>query len=130
MSTVTRFEDLEISKLSRELAREIFKTYGQSELFSKDYKLKEQINGAAGSVMDNIAEGFERNSRNEFINFLSIAKGSAGEVKSQLYRALDRNYVCQTQFDFLYSKAEEICKKIGAFINYLNRSTHKGTKFK
>ena len=130
MATITRFEDLEIWQLAREMANQIFETYNHSEYFSKDYKLKDQINGSSGSIMDNIAEGFERGGRNEFINFLSIAKGSAGEVKAQLYRALDRKYISQNQFDILYNKTEEICKKIGAFNKYLNQSTHKGNKFK
>ncbi|NII29498.1 four helix bundle protein [Pseudoflavitalea sp. X16] len=130
MATITRFEDLEVWQLARELANEIFQAYNSSELFLKDYKLKEQINGAIGSVMDNIAEGFERGGRNEFINFLSIAKGSCGEVQSQLYRALDRKYITQEHFDALYNKAKEIGQKAGAFINYLKESTYKGNKFK
>jgi len=130
MATITRFEDLEVWQLARNLADQVFKTYIQSEALSKDYKLKEQINSSSGSAMDNIAEGFERGGRNEFINFLSISKGSMGEVKSQLYRALDRKYISQQQFDSLYNQAEELGKKIGAFIKYLNKSTHKGSKFK
>ena len=141
MATITRFEELEIWQLARELANEIFQTYINSEEFSKDYKLKDQINGSSGSVMDNIAdsrrpkpmasdEGFERSGRNEFINFLSYSKGSVGEVKSQLYRALDRKYISQEQFDRLYKKAEDIGKKTGAFMSYLNSSSNKGSKFK
>jgi four helix bundle protein len=130
MATIKHFEDLEIWQLARELALEIFKTYSNSSLFLRDYKLKEQINAASGSVMDNIAEGFERSGRKEFINFLSIGKGSCGEVKSQLYRALDRKYITQEQFCLLYGKSELLAQKMGAFINYLNASLHKGTKFK
>ncbi len=130
MATITKFEDLEIWQLARKLANEIFQTYINSEEFSKDYKLKDQINGSSGSVMDNIAEGFERNGRNEFINFLSYSKGSVGEVESQLYRALDRKYISQEQFDRLYKKAEDIGKRTGAFMNYLNSSSNKGSKFK
>lgn len=130
MATITKFEDLEIWQLARELAKEIHTVYIQSELFSKDYKLRDQINGSSGSVMDNIAEGFERSGRNEFINFLTIAKGSAGEIQSQLYRALDRKYISKEKFDDLYEKAAQIGKKSGAFINYLNKSEHKGNKFK
>jgi four helix bundle protein len=130
MATITKFEDLEVWKLARELANEIFETYTSSEEFSRDYKLKDQINGSSGSVMDNIAEGFERSGRNEFINFLTYSKGSAGEVKSQLYRALDRKYISIEKFDRLYQKADTIGKKDGAFINYLNSSEHKGNKFK
>jgi len=130
MPTITKFEDLEIWQLARELANEIFETYTKSDEFSKDFKLKDQINSSSGSVMDNIAEGFERSGRNEFINFLSVSKGSAGEVKSQLYRALDRKYISAEKFERLYQKADIIGKKDGAFINYLNSSEHKGQKFK
>ena len=130
MATITRFEDLEIWQLARELANEIFETYSRSQEFSKDYKLKDQINGSSGSVMDNIAEGFERSGRNEFINFLTFSKGSTGEIKSQLYRALDRKYISAEKFEILYQKADLISKKDGAFINYLNSSNHKGNKFK
>ena len=130
MATITKFEELEIWKLARELANEIFDLFTGSESFSRDFKLKDQINGSSGSVMDNIAEGFERGGRNEFINFLTFSKGSAGEVKSQLYRALDRKYIKQEEFDHLYEKTDLIGKKTGAFINYLNSSPHKGNKFK
>ncbi len=130
MATVTKFEELEVWQLARELVSEIFEVFSNSEQFFRDYKLKDQINGSSGSVMDNIAEGFERGGRNEFINFLTFSKGSAGEVKSQLYRALDRKYITKEQFDHLYNKADIIGKKTGAFINYLNTSSHKGIKFK
>jgi four helix bundle protein len=130
MATITKFEDLEIWQKARQLANDIFKAYTNSELFSRDYQLKDQINGSSGSIADNIAEGFERNGRNEFVQFLSIAKGSAGEVKSQLYRAFDRNYIAKEQFDSLYAEADELGKKIGGFISYLNKSDFKGTKFK
>lgn len=88
MATIKIFEDLEIWKLSRQLCQVVF-DFTKREIFSKDYKLVNQINGASGSVMDNIAEGFDRGSRNDFVKFLCIAKGSSGEVKSQLYRAHD-----------------------------------------
>ena len=130
MATITKFEELEVWQLARELAKEIFELFSNSEQFSRDYKLKDQINGSSGSVMDNIAEGFERGGRNEFINFLTFSKGSAGEIKFQLFRALDRKYITQDQFDRLYEKSDLIGKKIGAFINYLNSSSHKGNKFK
>jgi four helix bundle protein len=130
MATITKFEELEIWQLARELASEIFELFTTSEGFNKDYKLKDQINGSSGSIMDNIAEGFERGGRNEFINFLTFSKGSAGEVKSQLYRSLDRKYISQEQFDRLYEKIDLVAKKTGAFINYLNSSSHKGIKFK
>jgi len=111
MATITKFEDLEVWQLARELANEIFETYTASEEFSRDFKLKDQINGSSGSIMDNIAEGFERSGRNEFINFLTYSKGSTGEVKSQLYRALDRKYISPEQFSRLYQKQIQQEKK-------------------
>jgi four helix bundle protein len=95
-----------------------------------DYKLIEQIHAASGSVMDNIAEGFERSSRLEFINFLTYAKGSTGEVKSQLIRAVDRNYLDQEKFSYFYGNADELTKQITSLISYLNKSNIKGQKFK
>ena len=130
MATISKFEDLEVWQLARKLAHDVFLAYTNSELFLKDYKLKDQINASSASIMDNIAEGFERNGRNEFIQFLSIAKGSAGEVKSQLHRAFDRNYISKELFDELYKATDELAKKIGGFINYLNKSSFRGTKFK
>lgn len=130
MATITRFEDLEIWILARKFAQSVFIAYNNSEIFFKDFSLKNQINDSSGSAMDNIAEGFERGSRNEFVNFLSIAKASAAESKSQLYRAFDRNYLSQEAFEILYAKADILCKKIGSFMKYLNSSTYQGSKFK
>jgi len=98
MATIEKFEDLEIWQLSRQLCRRVYEFINR-EPFSKDYKLVNQINSSSGSTMDNIAEGVERGSRNEFIQFLSISKGSAGEVKSQLTRAFDRNYISSIEFE-------------------------------
>lgn len=130
MATIIQFEELEIWKLTRELANDIFNCYSKSQAFSKDFKLLGQLNGSSGSIMDNIAEGFERDGRNEFVNFLSIAKGSTGEVKSQLYGALDRKYLSLEEFRFLYNKAHTLGRKMGAFIKYLKQSEFKGNKFK
>jgi four helix bundle protein len=130
MATINRFEEMEIWKLARQLSLDIFETYSSSKDFVIDFKLKDQINGSSGSIMDNVAEGFERNGRNEFVNFLSYAKGSTGEVKSQLYRALDRKYISQEKFDKLYLQSDILARKIASFIKYLNRSDLKGTKFK
>jgi four helix bundle protein len=130
MATFSRFEDLTIWQSARKFANAIFKVYTKSEPFSKDFKLKDQINGSSGSIMDNIAEGFERNGRAEFIQFLAIAKGSLGEVKSQLYRALDRQYINQETFEHLFNEADSLAKQIGGFIKYLNASEIKGWKYK
>ena len=88
------------------------------------------MRGSVGSIMDNIAEGFERGSKLEFINSLTTSKGETGELKSQLYRCLDNKYISQKLFDDLYFLADEITKMITGFINYLNKSTIKGQKFK
>ena len=129
MATITRFEDLEIWQLARELSKEVYDlTF--VEPIKSDFRLKDQMRGSSGSIMDNIAEGFERGSKLEFINSLSYSKGEVGELKSQLYRALGKKYISQEIFDTLYSKADIITKKITAFITYLNASKIKGQKFK
>lgn len=129
MATVTKFEELEVWLMARDFAAAIYQLTLE-EKFSKEYKLKDQIKGASGSIMDNIAEGFGRESRLEFINFLGIAKGSLNETKSQLYRSLDYNLILKEDFDNFYKKAEMISAKIGAFMIYLNKSQIKGQKFK
>ena len=129
VATILRFEDLEIWILARKIYQEVSAISLQMRK-NHDYKFAEQIKGAAGSVMDNIAEGFERSSRLEFLNSLSISKGECGELKSQLYRAIDDGYMSQKDFYDLYSDVELESKKISAFIIYLNRSKVKGLKFK
>lgn len=129
MATISKFEELEIWQKSRLLSKDIY-IYVDEGGFKRDYKLIEQINAASGSVMDNIAEGFERSSKLEFINFLSYSKGSVGEVKSQLYRALDRNYLSADKFQHFYDRADEITKMSTSLITYLNQATIKRKKFK
>ncbi|CAN5798649.1 four helix bundle protein [soil metagenome] len=130
MATAQKFEDLEIWQLARALALSICKLTKENEKLSKDYKLKDQMNASSGSIMDNIAEGFGRGSRLEFVQFLSIAHGSANELKSQLYRCLDREYVVKTEFDELNEMADKVFRKNQSMINYLNQSNIKGQKFK
>ncbi|PQJ68699.1 four helix bundle protein [Polaribacter butkevichii] len=129
MATVKMFEDLEIWKLSRVLCNDINTVANNTEL-RKDYKLYSQIDGSSGSVMDNIAEGFERNGNKEFIQFLSIAKASCGETRSQLYRVFDRNYINEKDFNKLKEQALKLSKMIGGFISYLKKSDFKGSKYK
>ncbi len=129
MATIQRFEDLEIWKKSRILSDKIYPLTFK-EPITNDFRMKDQMRGSVGSIMDNIAEGFERGSKFEFINSLTIAKGETGELKSQLYRCLDNKYISQKLFDELYNLADELTKMITSFISYLNKSKIKGQKFK
>jgi four helix bundle protein len=129
MATITQFEELEIWQEARRLNVEIYKLSCNSA-FRKDFKFRDQIRAAAASVMDNIAEGFERSGRSELIQFLSVAKGSAGEVRSQLYRAIDQQYVETVLGIKLIDEYRIHASKIGGFINYLKSSDYKGQKFK
>jgi four helix bundle protein len=92
MATINTFEELDIWQLSREICQDTWDLF-EKTILGKDFELKNQMNRSSGSIMDNIAEGFERNGRREFINFLSYSKGSCGELRSQLYRAFDREHI-------------------------------------
>jgi four helix bundle protein len=98
---VARFEDLDAWMVGRELANLIY-VYGKTGELSKDYGFKDQLHRAAVSVMNNIAEGFERGSNKDFAKFLFIARGSSGEVRSMLYLALDQKYITDAQFQDAY----------------------------
>ena len=129
MSKVERFEDLKTWQLARELCQIIHKLTLKDQ-FSRDFKLVGQIKSSSGLIMDNIAEGFERDGNKEFIQFLSISKGSCGETRSQLYRALDSQYISQIEFDEAYKMTIEESKMLKSFIQYLKDSDMKGNKFK
>lgn len=128
MAKIERFEDLEIWQLAREICKDVWAII-QNTTLQKDYKLREQINGASGSIMDNISEGFERDGNREFINFLSIAKASCGETRSQLYRCLDRNHIDEETFKKISEKAILNSRKIKSFMIYLKNSGIKGSKY-
>jgi four helix bundle protein len=128
MSKIYRFEDLEAWKIARELTKEVYRT-SKNDLFIGDYGLRNQICRASVSIMSNIAEGFERDGNKEFVNFLSIAKGSSGEVRSQLYVALDQNYISECEFNLVYNKATENSRVISGLIKYLKQSELRGRKF-
>lgn len=118
MATFQRFEDINAWKHGRALTREVYRISRQGA-FAKDYALRDQMRRAAISVTSNIAEGFERDSEKAFLHFLAVAKGSAGEVRSQLYVALDEGYVDQETFDQLCELAASTMRQIGGLMSYL-----------
>ncbi|MBK6985719.1 MAG: four helix bundle protein [Bacteroidetes bacterium] len=129
MATIKKFEDLDVWQLARQLNIKIVPLLEKlSE--AKNYDLKSQLDRSAGSVMDNISEGFERDGNREFIQFLAISKGSLGEVRSQLYRTLDRRFLEKEEHDLLQEECLLLAGKLGKFISYLNNSEIRGNKFK
>lgn len=124
-----RFEDLEIWKLARTLCQKLW-ILTEEGTFAKDYSLRNQINAASGSVMDNIAEGFERSGNKEYIQFLYIAKGSAGEVRSQIIRAYDRNHISKEKSEELYKDVKNLGGGIMNLIKSIKASDYKGYKYK
>jgi len=129
MATFKKFEDIEAWKKARELSKRIYRTAKIGE-FAKDFGLRNQICRAAVSIMSNIAEGYDRSGKGEFIQFLATAKGSAAEVRSQLYVALDQSYVNEDDFRELSLLAEETARIIGGLMKYLSSSDYSGTKYK
>lgn len=129
MATIKTFEELDAWKLSRELCNKIGALIDRG-CFEKNFRLIGQIEGSSGSVMDNIAEGFERGTRLEFIQFLGYSKGSCGEFRSQLYRALDRKYLSKDEFDEHFLLAVRISAMLQKFISYLQKSEIAGERKK
>lgn len=129
MARIERFEDLTSWQKARELNRLVYDATRKGA-FAKDFGLRDQIRRASVSVMSNLAEGFERGGNKEFIQFLSNAKGSCGEVRCQLYAALDEKYLSETEFRELYERSQEIGRLISGFMAYLQRSELRGNKFK
>lgn len=112
------FEEMPVWREARELTRDIY-SMTQSGKFIKDYGLRDQIQRSSVSIMSNIAEGYERTSHKDFMLFLAYARGSVGEVRSQLYIALDLQYIDQTQFRRLYDHCVSISKQLTSFLKYL-----------
>ena len=125
MSTITRFEDIQAWQTARELTRLVYGLSGKGA-FSKDFGLRDQIRRAAVSVMSNIAEGFENQTQAQFIRYLGLAKGSAGEVRSQAYVALDLQYIEPEEFEILIDLADKNARQLARFIAYIE--THPQVK--
>jgi four helix bundle protein len=128
MGTIKRFEDLEIWQIARKLSLKVFNLTEVGPA-SRDFKFKDQIRASAASVMDNIAEGFERSGQLELVNFLSFSKGSSGEARSQLYRGIDQGYFPAETIE-LIKEYDELASKISGFMTYLNQSQIRGQKFR
>ena len=128
MSKIERFEDLECWQAARVFRRQVYRLSRLSE-FSRDFALVGQIRRAVISIGSNIAEGFERGGNRELIQFLSNAKGSAGETKDQLYVALDEGYITHLQFDEAYAMGDSASRLVGGFMSYLRTAPYTGHKF-
>ena len=128
MAHYTSYQDLDIYKLAREVTKDVWHLIATTPL-GVDYKLRDQINGSSGSIMDNIVEGFGRGGNREFINFLSYARGSCCETEAQLQRPLDRKHFSETQFNDLFNETKNLNDQISKFMNYLKASDRKGSKF-
>ena len=129
MASVKDFEELAIFQKARELSKKIYPVTNKDG-FKSDYRFVQQIRAAAGSIMDNIAEGFERTGNKEFLNFLYIAKGSCGEVRSQLIRANDIGYLTPEEYEELYTECRKLSAGIMNFIKEIRTSEYTGAKFK
>jgi four helix bundle protein len=127
MSAILKFEEMERWQKARTIAKTVY-LLSEKEKFSRDYGLRDQIRRASVSIMSNIAEGFERGTNKEFIQFLYIAKGSSGEVRTQLYIAFDLGYINKVEFENLSAELLALSKQISGFIKYLKSSNLKGHK--
>jgi four helix bundle protein len=129
MARIERFEDIDAWKKGRELRRAIY-ACSRNGAFGKDFALRDQIRRSAISVTSNIAEGFERGGNKEFVQFLASSKGSCGELRDQLYAALDEQYITQDQFNILCGQAIEVSRMLSGLMRYLKQSEMRGPKFK
>ena len=129
MATFKKFEEIECWKKARELTHRVYKISGEAS-FARDFGLKDQIRRASVSIMSNIAEGYDRSGTGEFVHFLGTAKGSAAEVRCQLYVASDQEYIDDNTFGELSELAAETGRMVGGLMNYLRRSAFRDTKYK
>jgi four helix bundle protein len=129
MRTIRKFEDIEAWQMARDLANLVYEATSERG-FNTDFALRDQIRRAAISIVSNIAEGYERDGDREFVQFLYIAKGSAGEVRAQLYLALDRHYLSNERFEMLSDKARKLSRMLFGLIRYLQQSEMTGKKYK
>ncbi len=129
MGKIDRFEDIEAWQLARKICFKIEDLFISTGL-GRNFELRNQMEKSSGSIMDNIAEGFGRGGNTEFHNFLSYSKGSSAELRSQLYRSVDKKLITQEQFEELNKDCITVENKIGAFMHYLRKSDIKGIKFK
>jgi four helix bundle protein len=129
MATFQNFEEIEAWQKARELTRRVY-SITNSGAFARDFALRDQIRRASISISSNIAEGFERDGTSEFSQFLSIAKGSTGEVRTQLYLAFDQGYIDERTFHELLNLTTETGRKIGGLMKYLRQTAFRGGKFK
>ena len=129
MAKIERFEDMLSWQKAREVTRQVYLLSKKGD-FAKDFELRGQMRSASVSIMSNIAEGFERGGDKEFIQFLSTAKGSCGEVRSQLYVALDQSYISEAEFNNLHTGTIDVGRLVSGFMGYLQKSELRGNKFK
>ena len=129
MARIEKFEDIEGWKLARRVTNRVYDVSSTGD-FNRDFALVNQIRRASISILSNIAEGFERDGNKEFLQFLSVAKGSCGEVRSQMYIAADRGYVDETTFNEIGGLLIETSQKISGFMKYLRQADERGRKFK
>jgi four helix bundle protein len=127
MAKIERFEDMISWQKARELNRLVYRVSKQG-VFARDFELRGQMRSASISIMSNIAEGFERGGDKEFIQFLSNAKGSCGEVRSQLHVALDEEYVTPVEFQDIHDRSVEVSRLVSGFMTYLRHSDMRGSK--
>ena len=127
---IEKFEDIKAWQEARELVRLVYKAINENKEFGKDFRLVNQIQGSAVSIMANIAEGFARKSDKEFVQYLFVSKASAAEVQSHLYVALDQNFISNRQFDDIYKKADSVSRMNSNFIKYLRGKNKVKTSYR